>query len=54
VGSVLLDVIKEELPRGRRGKVGSAFLINNLRRIKSASTMPNTAAPCCLVLTGCA
>ncbi len=34
VGSVLLDVIKEELPRGRRGKVGSAFLINNLRRIK--------------------
>ncbi|MCP9926790.1 phosphate acyltransferase PlsX [Cyanobium sp. CH-040] len=34
VGSVLLDVIKVELPRGRRGKVGSAFLINNLRRIK--------------------
>jgi len=34
VGSVLLDVIKEELPRGRRGKVGSAFLIGNLRRIK--------------------
>lgn len=34
VGGVLLDVIKEELPRGRRGKVGSAFLINNLRRIK--------------------
>jgi glycerol-3-phosphate acyltransferase PlsX len=34
VGSVLLDVIRAELPRGRRGKVGSAFLINNLRRIK--------------------
>ncbi|MEB3235554.1 MAG: phosphate acyltransferase PlsX [Cyanobacteriota bacterium] len=34
VGSVLLDVIKAELPRGRRGKVGSAFLIGNLRRIK--------------------
>jgi glycerol-3-phosphate acyltransferase PlsX len=34
VGGVLLDVIKAELPRGRRGKVGSAFLIGNLRRIK--------------------
>ena len=34
VGSVLLDVLRAELPRGRRGKVGSAFLINNLRRIK--------------------
>jgi len=34
VGSVLLDVLKAELPRGRRGKVGSAFLISNLRRIK--------------------
>ena len=34
VGSVLLDVIKEELPRGRRGKVGSAFLRSNLVRIK--------------------
>jgi glycerol-3-phosphate acyltransferase PlsX len=34
VGSVLLDVIKAELPRGRRGKLGSAFLIGNLRRIK--------------------
>jgi len=47
VGSVLLDVLKAELPRGRRGKVGSAFLISNLRRIKNDSTMPNTAAPCC-------
>ena len=34
VGSVLLDVLRSELPRGRRGKVGSAFLINNLKRIK--------------------
>ena len=34
VGSVLLDVLRAELPRGRRGKVGSAFLISNLRRIK--------------------
>ncbi len=34
VGSVLLDVLRAELPRGRRGKVGSAFLRTNLRRIK--------------------
>jgi glycerol-3-phosphate acyltransferase PlsX len=34
VGGVLLEVLKAELPRGRRGKVGSAFLKNNLRRIK--------------------
>jgi glycerol-3-phosphate acyltransferase PlsX len=34
VGSVLLDVLRAELPRGRRGKVGSAFLMSNLRRIK--------------------
>ncbi len=34
VGSVLLGVLKAELPRGRRGKVGSAFLRNNLKRIK--------------------
>lgn len=34
VGSVLLDVLRAELPRGRRGKVGSAFLVSNLRRIK--------------------
>ena len=34
VGSVLLGVLRAELPRGRRGKVGSAFLISNLKRIK--------------------
>ena len=34
VGSVLLDVLRSELPRGRRGKVGSAFLRSNLVRIK--------------------
>jgi glycerol-3-phosphate acyltransferase PlsX len=34
VGSVLLDVLRAELPRGRRGKVGSAFLRRNLIRIK--------------------
>ena len=34
VGSVLLDVLRAELPRGRRGKVGSAFLRSNLVRIK--------------------
>jgi glycerol-3-phosphate acyltransferase PlsX len=34
VGGVLLDVLRAELPRGRRGKVGSAFLMSNLRRIK--------------------
>ena len=34
VGSVLLDVLRSELPRGRRGKVGSAFLRSNLKRIK--------------------
>ena len=34
VGSVLLGVLKAELPRGRRGKVGSAFLMSNLKRIK--------------------
>ncbi len=34
VGSVLLGVLRAELPRGRRGKVGSAFLRNNLKRIK--------------------
>jgi len=34
VGSVLLDVLKAELPRGRRGKLGAAFLRGNLRRIK--------------------
>jgi glycerol-3-phosphate acyltransferase PlsX len=34
VGSVLLEVLRAELPRGRRGKVGSAFLRSNLIRIK--------------------
>ncbi|MCT0224698.1 phosphate acyltransferase PlsX [Synechococcus sp. CS-1328] len=34
VGSVLLDVLRAELPRGRRGKLGSAFLRSNLVRIK--------------------
>ena len=34
VGGVLLDVLRAELPRGRRGKVGSAFLRANLIRIK--------------------
>ncbi len=34
VGSVLLDVLRAELPRGRRGKLGSAFLRSNLKRIK--------------------
>jgi glycerol-3-phosphate acyltransferase PlsX len=34
VGGVLLDVLRAELPRGRRGKVGSAFLRTNLIRIK--------------------
>ncbi len=34
VGSVLLGVLRVELPRGRRGKVGSAFLRSNLKRIK--------------------
>nr|AUG32300.1 fatty acid/phospholipid synthesis protein [Paulinella longichromatophora] len=34
VGSVLLDILRAELPRGRRGKLGSAFLQRNLVRIK--------------------
>tara|TARA_Y100001970_G_C14256225_1_gene875616 strand:- start:1394 stop:2734 length:1341 start_codon:yes stop_codon:yes gene_type:complete len=34
VGGVLLDILRSELPRGRRGKVGSAFLRSNLKRIK--------------------
>ena len=34
VGGVLLDILRSELPRGRRGKVGSAFLKSNLLRIK--------------------
>jgi len=34
VGGVLLDILRSELPRGRRGKVGSACLKSNLLRIK--------------------
>ncbi|BEV35229.1 phosphate acyltransferase PlsX [Synechococcus sp. M16CYN] len=34
VASVMLEVLRAELPRGRRGKVGSAFLYGNLQRIK--------------------
>ena len=37
VGGVLLDILRSELPRGRRGKVGSAFLRSNLLRIKTVS-----------------
>ena len=33
-GGVLLDVLKAELPKGRRGRLGAAFLRGNLRRIK--------------------
>lgn len=34
VGSVFLEIIRDELPRGMRGKVGSTLLRRNLRRIK--------------------
>ena len=34
VGEVLLDILKEELPRGLHGQVGSALLKPNLKRIK--------------------
>jgi glycerol-3-phosphate acyltransferase PlsX len=34
VGSVLLQILKEELPRGVRGKLGAGILKPNLRRIK--------------------
>ncbi len=34
VGDVLLQILKEELPRGVRGKLGSAILYPNLQRIK--------------------
>lgn len=34
VGSVFLEIIRDELPRGMRGKVGSTILRRNLRRIK--------------------
>ncbi|WP_024545987.1 phosphate acyltransferase PlsX [Picosynechococcus sp. NKBG15041c] len=34
VGSVLLQILKEEIPRGIRGKVGAAVLMPNLKQIK--------------------
>jgi glycerol-3-phosphate acyltransferase PlsX len=34
VGEILLQILKEELPRGIRGKIGSAILKPNLKRIK--------------------
>lgn len=34
VGSTMLQIIRQELPRGWRGQVGSAFLKPNLQRIK--------------------
>lgn len=34
IGGVLLQIMREELPQGLHGKVGTAFLKPNLRRIK--------------------
>jgi glycerol-3-phosphate acyltransferase PlsX len=34
VGEVMLQILREELPQGLRGQVGTAFLKPNLRRIK--------------------
>ena len=34
VGGVLLQIIKEELPQGKRGKLGVTLLRHNLKRIK--------------------
>jgi phosphate acyltransferase len=34
VGGILLQILKEELPRGKRGKLGTAILRHNLKRIK--------------------
>lgn len=34
IGEVLLQIIREELPQGWRGKIGAALLKPNLRRIK--------------------
>ncbi|QHV00034.1 phosphate acyltransferase PlsX [Synechocystis sp. CACIAM 05] len=34
VGEILLSIVKEELPRGWRGKLGAIILAPNLRRIK--------------------
>jgi phosphate acyltransferase len=35
VGDILLQILKEELPRGKRGKLGTAVLRHNLKRIKN-------------------
>jgi glycerol-3-phosphate acyltransferase PlsX len=34
VGGILLQIIKEELPQGKRGKLGVTLLRHNLKRIK--------------------
>jgi phosphate acyltransferase len=34
VGGILLQILKEELPRGKRGKLGAMVLRHNLRNIK--------------------
>jgi phosphate acyltransferase len=34
VGGILLQILKEELPRGKRGKLGVGLLKNNLMRIR--------------------
>jgi phosphate acyltransferase len=34
VGGILLQILKEELPRGKRGKLGVTVLRHNLRRIR--------------------
>ncbi len=34
VGEAVLQILREELPRGARGKVGTLVLKNNLRRVK--------------------
>ncbi|MDG2990171.1 phosphate acyltransferase PlsX [Candidatus Synechococcus calcipolaris G9] len=34
LGSVLVQILREELPRGWRGRIGTAFLRPNLRKIK--------------------
>ncbi|HEY9880950.1 MAG TPA: phosphate acyltransferase, partial [Leptolyngbyaceae cyanobacterium] len=34
VGEAILQILKEELPQGVRGKVGASILKPNLRRIK--------------------
>jgi phosphate acyltransferase len=34
VGGILLQILKEELPRGKRGKLGATVLRHNLRNIK--------------------